>query len=96
MASAIVLGASGGVYDVELADGTVAEASLRKRLKLEQRTGDRVVAGDAVDIDVQPDGSLTIENVAQRSTVLARRAPGHGRRAKVIPSTALASPRGVS
>jgi hypothetical protein len=38
--------ASGGVYDVELEDGTVAEASLRGRLKLEQRTGDRVVAGD--------------------------------------------------
>ncbi|MEX0907660.1 MAG: ribosome small subunit-dependent GTPase A, partial [Gemmatimonadota bacterium] len=84
MASATVLGASGGVYDVELADGMVAEASLRKRLKLEQRTGDRVVAGDVVEVDTQPDGSLTIESVAERSSVLARRAPGHGRKAKAI------------
>lgn len=84
MASAIVLRSSGGVYDVELEDGTVAEASLRGRLKLEQRTGDRVVAGDVVDIVRHPDDSLTIEAVAPRRTELARRAPGHGRRARVI------------
>jgi ribosome biogenesis GTPase len=84
MASATVLRASGGVYDVELADGTVAEASLRGRLKLEQRTGDRVVPGDIVDVTRQSDGSLTIEAVAARRSELARRAPGHGRRAKVI------------
>ncbi|HEX2168196.1 MAG TPA: ribosome small subunit-dependent GTPase A [Longimicrobiales bacterium] len=84
MASAIVLSASGGVYDVELEDGTVAEASLRGRLKLEQRTGDRVVAGDIVNVDAQADGSLTIESVEARTSELARRAPGHGRKAKVI------------
>ncbi|HEX6134316.1 MAG TPA: ribosome small subunit-dependent GTPase A [Longimicrobiales bacterium] len=84
MASAIVLSASGGVYDVLLEDGTVAEASLRGRLKLQQRTGDRVVAGDQVRIESQPDSSLTIEAVAPRTSELARRAPGHGRRAKVI------------
>jgi ribosome biogenesis GTPase / thiamine phosphate phosphatase len=84
MASATVLRAGGGVYDVELEDGSVAEASLRGRLKLEQRTGDRVVAGDRVDVLSQPDGALTIENVHPRSSELARRAPGHGRRAKVI------------
>lgn len=84
MASAIVLRSSGGVYDVELEDGTVAEAVLRGRLKLEQRTGDRVVAGDVVDVARQSDHSLTIEAVAPRRTELARRAPGHGRRARVI------------
>ena len=84
MASATVLSASGGVYDVELEDGTVAEASLRGRLKLQQRTGDRIVAGDIVRIDVQSDKSLTIESVEPRSSELARRAPGHGRKAKVI------------
>jgi ribosome biogenesis GTPase / thiamine phosphate phosphatase len=85
MASATVLRAGGGVYDVELEDGTVAEASLRGRLKLEQRTGDRVVAGDLVDVVTQVDGALTIESVAERRSELARRAPGgHGRRAKVI------------
>jgi ribosome biogenesis GTPase len=84
MASATVLRASGGVYDVELDDGTVAEASLRGRLKLDKRTGDRVVAGDRVDVSSQTDGSLTIESVAPRTSELARAAPGHGRKAKVI------------
>jgi ribosome biogenesis GTPase / thiamine phosphate phosphatase len=84
MASATVLRASGGVYDVELTDGTVAEASLRGRLKLQQRTGDKLVAGDVVDVVHQADGALTIEAVHPRANELARRAPGHGRRAKVI------------
>jgi ribosome biogenesis GTPase / thiamine phosphate phosphatase len=84
MAAATVLRASGGVYDVELADGTVAAASIRGRLKLQQRTGDRVVAGDLVRVDSQPDGSLTIEAVEPRRSELVRRSPGHGRRAKVI------------
>jgi ribosome biogenesis GTPase / thiamine phosphate phosphatase len=83
MASATVLRATGGVYDVMLEDGTLAEASLRGRLKLQQRTGDRVVAGDIVDV-APHDGGLTIESVAPRHSQLARRAPGHGRRAKVI------------
>jgi ribosome biogenesis GTPase / thiamine phosphate phosphatase len=84
MASATVLRASGGVYDVALDDGTVAGASLRGRLKLQQRTGDRVVAGDRVELETQPDGSFTIELVHPRHSELARRAPGHGRKAKVI------------
>lgn len=84
MASAIVLRTGGGVYDVELADGSVAEASLRGRLKLQQRTGDRVVAGDRVAVSRQDDGALAIESVEPRTSELARRAPGHGRRAKVI------------
>jgi ribosome biogenesis GTPase / thiamine phosphate phosphatase len=84
MASATVLRASGGVYDVELEDGTVAEASLRGRLKLERRTGDSVVPGDAVEVVRHDDGSLTIEAVAPRRSELARRAPGHGRKARVL------------
>lgn len=84
MASATVLSASGGVYDVELEDGTMAEASLRGRLKLEQRTGDRIVAGDSVQVQTHDDGSSTIESVAPRTSELARRAPGHGRKAKVM------------
>jgi ribosome biogenesis GTPase / thiamine phosphate phosphatase len=84
MASATLLRASGGVYDVELEDGTVAEASLRGRLKLEQRTGDKLVAGDLVEVAFQADGALTVEAVHPRRSQLARRAPGHGRKAKVI------------
>ena len=85
MASATVLRSSGGVYDVELEDGTVAEAVLRGRVKLEQRTGDCVVAGDVVEVTHHADRTLTIEAVTPRRNQLARRAPGsRGRRAKVI------------
>jgi ribosome biogenesis GTPase / thiamine phosphate phosphatase len=81
----LVRRAAGGLYAVELPGGAVVEAALRGRLKLEQRTGDRVVAGDRVDVRVHPDGQPTIETVAERSSELARRAPGHGgRRAKLI------------
>jgi ribosome biogenesis GTPase / thiamine phosphate phosphatase len=84
MASATVLRATGGVYDVELEDGTVAEAAIRGRLKLQQRTGDRVVAGDLVEVAFQPDGTPTIEEVHPRRSQIARLAPGHSRKAKVI------------
>jgi ribosome biogenesis GTPase len=80
-----VLRAGGGIYDVALDDGSTLESSLRGRLKLEQRTGDRVVAGDRVRVRSHDDGSHTIEEVEQRRSQLARRAPWRGRpRAKVI------------
>src|SRR5690606_41717790 len=77
--------AAGGVYAVELDEGGVVAAALRGRLKMEQRTGDRVVAGDRVQVARHADGSATIEAVEDRRSELARRAPGQGaRRAKVI------------
>ncbi|HEX7052174.1 MAG TPA: ribosome small subunit-dependent GTPase A [Longimicrobiales bacterium] len=77
--------AVGGVYEVQLDAGAVVQAALRGRLKLEQRTGDRVVAGDRVEVERHADGTATIEKVEERQSELARRAPGHGaRRAKVI------------
>lgn len=79
-----VLATVGGVYEVETEGGLVIEASLRGRLKQEQRTGDRVVVGDHVGILRHDDGSYTIEQVAERSTELARLAPGRSRRARVI------------
>ena len=78
-----VLSAAGGVYDVELDGGEVVAASLRGRLKLEQRTGDKVVAGDLVEIARDGDDA-TIEAVQARRTELARRAPGRSRGAKVV------------
>lgn len=81
----LVRTAGGGVYEVELHQGGVVEASLRGRLKLEQRTGDAVVVGDVVEVARQEDGGHTIEAVGPRRTELARRAPGKGRqRAKVL------------
>ncbi len=77
-----VLRVHGGVYEVETAPGRMVEASLRGRLKLEQRTGDRVVAGDEVLVRRHGDGSVTIETVEPRRSELARRAPGGGRRGR--------------
>jgi len=83
--SGTVLQAGGGTYEILLDDQSRISATLRGRLKLEQRTGDRVVAGDRVHVDAHADGSFTIESVEPRRTQLARRAPGrHERHAKVI------------
>ena len=79
-----VLLAAGGVYRTELDGGGVVEAALRGRLKQDERSGDRVVAGDRVTVAVDADGSATIEAVAERSSALVRRSPGHGRRPKPI------------
>lgn len=63
----------------------MVEASLRGRLKQEQRTGDRVVVGDRVTLRRHEDDSITIETVAERSNELARTSPGRGdRNAKII------------
>lgn len=77
-----VLRVHGGVYEVETEDGRVLEAALRGRLKQEQRTGERVVAGDEVVVRHHDDGSVTIEAVEARRSELVRRAPGRGRRAR--------------
>ena len=80
----IVLWAAGGIYRTLLDSGEEVEASIRGRLKLEQRTGDRVVAGDRVFIESHDRGH-SIEAVAERKSEIARRAPGQGsRRAKVL------------
>jgi ribosome biogenesis GTPase len=75
---------SGGEYQVRLDDGDVVRARLRGRLKLEARTGDRVVAGDRVRVLLPPGESPTIESVEPRRSELVRRAPGKAPRAKVI------------
>ena len=81
----IVLWATGGVYRTLLDSGQEVEAAIRGRLKLEERTGDRVVAGDRVLVESHSDGGHSIEAVAPRKSEIARRAPGQGsRRAKVL------------
>jgi ribosome biogenesis GTPase len=82
----IVLRARGGVYEVETAEGVV-EASLRGRLKREEKTGDRVVAGDRVEVERAESGVeevWTIEEVHERRTALVRKAPGKAPRPKTI------------
>jgi ribosome biogenesis GTPase len=67
---------------VLLDDGRMVDAAFRGRLKLEVRTGDRVVAGDRVTVDVSDD-SPVIVTVGPRRSEIVRRTPG-GRRAKVV------------
>jgi ribosome biogenesis GTPase / thiamine phosphate phosphatase len=86
MLSGIVLRKEGGVYEVETPEG-VMEAVLRGRLKREQRTGEKVVVGDRVDLEQEQAGEETvwaIERVHERTTVLARKAPGKAPRPKAI------------
>lgn len=83
MGTGTVRGTGGGVYRVALEQGPVVDASLRGRLKLDARTGDRVVIGDRVRVAGSEDGDYTIEKVLPREQELVRRAPG-GRRAKVV------------
>ena len=76
----------GGVYEVETPDGVV-EARLRGRVKRDERSGDKVVVGDRVDVVSEetaagPDWVVT--RVHERRTVLARRSPGKAPRAKPI------------
>ncbi|MCH2464831.1 MAG: GTPase RsgA, partial [Gemmatimonadetes bacterium] len=67
----------GGSYRVRLEDGRVVEASLRGRLKLEERRGGKVVIGDRVSLDQLGEG-WTIESVEQRTTELVRRSRNRG------------------
>ena len=85
MPGGTVLSAVGGVYEVELHDGTVIEAVLRGRLKRDEKSGGQVVAGDIVELSPQADGTHAIETIQTRRSQLARKAPGAGRaREKVI------------
>ena len=74
--------AGGGVYHVRLEDHRDVEASLRGRLKRQQRTGSRVVIGDVVTVGTSGD-AWTIDSVEERSTELVRRGRG-GRAPKLL------------
>ena len=77
----------GGVYTVALESGTVVEASLRGRLKLEERTGDQVVIGDRVRVTEVGGETHVIEEVFERETTITRTRFG-GRSTKVLVSNA--------
>ncbi|HEV2149511.1 MAG TPA: ribosome small subunit-dependent GTPase A [Longimicrobiaceae bacterium] len=77
-----VLRAQGGTYVVETAEGIV-EAALRGKVKREDRSGERVVVGDRVEVEPAGEG-WTVERVHPRRTALVRRAPGKAPRPKTI------------
>jgi ribosome biogenesis GTPase len=86
MLSGTVLQGLGGVYEVETPEGVI-EAGLRGRIKRDERTGAKVVVGDRVDIEEERAGEGTVWSIVrvhERTTVLARRAPGKAPRPKAI------------
>lgn len=86
MLSGTVLQGLGGVYEVETPEGVI-EAGLRGRIKRDERTGEKVVVGDRVDVDEERAGEGTVWSIVrvhERTTVLARRAPGKAPRPKAI------------
>lgn len=78
-----VHGILGGVYRVVLDSGREVEASLRGRLKKEDRKEARVVVGDRVEVRLEEGDGATIESVEPRRSRVVRRGPG-GRRPKVV------------
>ena len=77
----------GGVYTVALESGEIVEASLRGRLKLEERAGDQVVIGDRVRLDLIDGEAHVIEEVFPRETTITRSRFG-GRTIKVLVANA--------
>src|SRR2546428_12625311 len=74
----VVLVRTGSTYRVYTDAGEVT-AVLRGKLR--RRDDDRIVAGDVVELALQPDGPATISRVRPRRSVLARRAAGERRHA---------------
>ena len=77
----------GGIYTVALESGEIVEASLRGRLKLEERTGDQVVIGDRVRVELIDDEAHVVEEVFPRETAITRSRFG-GRTIKVLVANA--------
>ncbi len=73
---------AGGVYAVELEEGTRIEAHLRGRLKRDARAGSAAVIGDRVVVEPAA-GAWAIERVEPRRNQLTRRGQG-GRAPRVL------------
>ncbi len=78
-----VLRALGGVYEVQTEAGAL-EATIRGRVKREERREDKVVVGDEVDLEPTGDSGWAISRVHPRRSALVRRAPGKAPRPKTI------------
>lgn len=72
---------AGGTYRV-FSNNETLDASLRGRMKRGHKM--RVLVGDDVLLEEHPDGSLTIEEIKERRTVLKRRTPGKTRRTRTV------------
>lgn len=82
----VVVQGTGGVWEVRLASGAVASASLSGRLKHEIRAALKLAVGDRVTLtwdDGEP-GAWLITSIHERRSKLARRAPGGARGERVV------------
>lgn len=77
----------GGIYTIALDSGLVVEASLRGRLKLEERPGDKVVIGDLVRVLHTDDDDYVIEEIFPRETTITH-SRSAGRSVKVLVANA--------
>ena len=76
-----MLSGVGGDYRIFCGDDVIV-ASLRGRMRRTER--DRVLVGDTVTVGIHPDGSATIDDVAERRSLLRRRTPGKVRGIRLI------------
>lgn len=80
----VVLSGTGGVWRVRSADGVECDATLRGRLKQEEKFA-KLVVGDEVDFtEGAHGGAWSITAIHPRRTRLARRAPGGGRGERIV------------
>ena len=77
----VVVGHAGGRYRV-FSQGELLAASLRGRMKHDQE--ERVLVGDRVTLALHQDGSVTIEGIERRESVLRRRMPGKRRGVRAV------------
>jgi ribosome biogenesis GTPase len=77
----VVMSQTGGRYRV-FSGGDLLTASLRGRVK--HGDDDRILVGDRVRVEVHGDGSVTIEGVERRRSVLRRRSPGKRRGVRAV------------
>lgn len=85
-AEGVVLRGTGGVWEVRLASGAVAEAALRGRLKQVERGALKLAVGDHVTVTWEPGepGAWYITTIHERRSKLARREPGGRRGERVV------------
>ena len=81
----IILGGTGGVWQVRATSGEIYDASLRGRLKKETEENRKLAVGDHVALELDERGDhWAIAEILPRHSQLARRAPGGGQGERIV------------
>lgn len=78
--SGLIVREQSGFYEVEVADGSTVTCRLRGRLKEEAQSSDIAAIGDRVKIQMAEDGTGSIEEVEERTSVISRAVRTEGNR----------------